>query len=393
MKVCMISSSFLPIIGGLQFQVKWLAEELAKQGVEIYLLSYLDGERFVNIQENGFPRFININDKNNIYRFIKLYKTIRNLSPDILHVHMPGLIAFRISVLKGLGFMKTPFIVTSHGMDIMICKDINYGLRLRLTNALAIKYILHESSRHVIVGKSMKRFALSAGSKRNKITEINNGIPTKENVSDDVLNEVRYKYQICPDENILLSLSGLRPLKGLEYLIRAMPMILEKFPHTRLLLACKGREYEKYLKDLVKGLKIEQNVNFIGFVEGEEKFALIELCDVFCKPSLLEACSVAILEAMQREKLVVASIPGGIDIITDNRNGLLTKTKDPKDIAKKVIRVLTDRKLKSKIEKQAGEDVKKFTIEKTAQKYASLYYEIYRKYRAVKHNIFLNSAE
>jgi len=49
--------------------------------------------------------------------------------------------------------------------------------------------------------------------------------------------------------------------------------------------------------------------------------------------------------------------------------------------------------LKSKIEKQAGEDVKKFAIEKTAQKYASLYYESYRKYRAVKHNIFLNSAE
>jgi len=290
----MISSSFLPIIGGLQFQVKWLAEELAKQGVEIYLLSYSDGERFVNIQENGFPRFININDRKSFFRFIKLYKTIRKISPDILHIHMAELIAFEISVLKTFGFMKTPFLITSHGMDIMICKEINYGFRLKLINSLVIRYILYKSWKHVIVGESMRRFALDAGSKSNKIVEINNGIPTKENVSEDVLDEVRYKYQIYSNENILLSLSGLRPLKGLEYLIRAMPMILEKFPHTRLLLACKGREYEKYLKDLVKGLEIEQNVNFIGFVEGEEKFALIELCDVFCKPSLLEACSVAI---------------------------------------------------------------------------------------------------
>jgi len=379
MKVCMISSSFLPTIGGLQFQVKWLAEELANRGIEIYLLSYSDGEKFIDIQKSGFPKFINMNDRNSFLRFIKLYKIIREISPDILHIHMAEMIAFEISVLKTFGFIKLPFLITSHGMDIMVDKEINYGFRLKLINSLAIKYMLSKSSRHVIVGKSMRRFALDAGSKSNKILEINNGIPTRKNVSPDALNEVKHKYQIFPNENILLSLSGLRPLKGLEYLFRAMPIILGKCPNTRLLLACKGRGYEKYLRDLVKKLGIEKNVNFIDFIQGEEKYALIKLCDVFCKPSLLEACSVAILEAMQQGKVVVASVPGGRDIITHDRNGLLTKPKDVSDIAEKIIKILTDRNLKARIERQAEEDVKKFAIQKTAQEYISLYYEVCKK--------------
>lgn len=48
MRICMFTSSFLPTIGGFQFQVKWLAEELARQGEEVYLLTPKDAGKNID---------------------------------------------------------------------------------------------------------------------------------------------------------------------------------------------------------------------------------------------------------------------------------------------------------------------------------------------------------
>ena len=74
--------------------------------------------------------------------------------------------------------------------------------------------------------------------------------------------------------------------------------------------------------------------------------------------------------------MVVASVPGGIDIITDNKNGLLVQVKNSEDFADKVIKVLKDKNLRIKIETEAREHVKNFDIKKIASQYVSLYKNI-----------------
>lgn len=374
----MISGSFLPTIGGLQIQLKYLIESLAEQGVEIYFLSYSDGERFINIKYNGFPKFIRLKHKNSILGCVELYKIIKKISPQIIHIHSAERQAFQISILKMLKFVKQPFLITSHGVDIMTCREIGYGLRLKPINAFIIKLILKQSIKHVIVGKSMKKYALKAGSTPDKIIEINNGVPLiNKIISREKCKSVFNKHDICSNDFVLLSLSGLRPLKGIEYLIMAMSLIVRKIPNAKLILACKSDNYENYIKNLVKTFNLEQNVKFIGFVtDEEEKIVLIRRSDVFCKPSLLEACSVAILEAMKEGKVVIASTPGGIDIITNGRNGILVRPKDHKDFANKAIEIFQDKKLREKIENNAKNDIINFDIKKTATKYFSLYKDI-----------------
>lgn len=381
----MISASFLPTIGGMQFQIKYLIEALTEQGVKVFLLSHDDGEKFLNKNTCGFPKFIKLKHRDPILGCVELCKLIKEISPHIIHLHNAEINAFQLALLKLFRFISQPFIITSHGVDIMTYKEIRYGLRLSPIYACGVKFTLHKCAKHVIVGKSMEKFAIEAGSKPDKIVEINNGVPcTNKKILKEKQISILTKYGIASNEHVLLSLSGLRPLKGIEYLVKAMPKILSYIPNARLVLACKGGRYEDYIRGIVKSLRLEQYVKFIGFVTNEEeKISLIRACDIFCKPSLLEACSVAILEAMREGKVVIASVPGGIDIIIHNRNGLLTRPKDPDDFADAVIKVVKNRNLKEKIERYAKNDIKEFEIQKIANQYISLYEEVHKQNNSI----------
>ncbi|MDO8529802.1 MAG: glycosyltransferase family 4 protein [bacterium] len=375
----MISASFLPVVGGVQFQVKYQAEAIAKEGVELFFLSFADGERFLDKDSRGFPQFIRLKKRNPLAGAFELLALIKKISPDVIHVQSAEMQAFQVAFLKLIGLIKQPFIITSYGVDIMTSKEIGYGFRLKPHLNLIIRFILRKAAKHVIIGKLMQTFALEAGSAPDKIIEINNAVSLeKKEISNEKSSGILEKFSITPETTLLFSLSGMRPLKGLEYLVQAMPLIIKEFPKAKLILVGKSDdEYEKYIRALVKSLKIENYVDFVGFITDEdEKIVLLRRTDIFCKPSILEACSIAILEAMREGRVVVASVPGGIDIINDNENGLLVQVKSPEDFAEKTIRVLKDKDERAKIEAAAREHVKNFDIKKIASQYVALYNDI-----------------
>ena len=126
MRIFMISASFLPVVGGVQFQVKYQAEAIAEKGVELFFLSYVDGQRFLEKKSNGFPEFIKLKHKNPIFGAIELFILIKKNSPDVIHIQSAEMQAFQIAFLKLLGFIRQPFIITSYGVDIMTSLEICY---------------------------------------------------------------------------------------------------------------------------------------------------------------------------------------------------------------------------------------------------------------------------
>ena len=168
----------------------------------------------------------------------------------------------------------------------------------------------------------------------------------------------------------------MRPIKGLEYLIRAMPIILEKNPDTRLLMTCRG-EYEDYIRNLVLKMGIRDNVDFIGFIEGEEKDVLTCICDVFCMPSLYESFGIAILDVMQYGTAVVASDTGGIpEIIENGKNGLLCKPKDHVQLAESINALLEDTELNGRIGAAGESSMYRFDVERISDEYISIYEKV-----------------
>ena len=383
MKICMFTSSFLPTIGGLQYQVKWLAEGIAEQGEEIYLLTPNNASAYIE-QKNGYPKNVNLNfrsvsptnPKSHFVNVFKLRNAIAEIKPDIIHLH--SALPDGLYGILANSFKKIPLIITSHGADVVKIKEIDYGYRLNPVYSLLIRCTLKACDKHTVVSDAMIKYASDAGSVYDDVIVIPNGAPPRKYVSEEKINEIREKYGISPDEKTLLTLSGMRPMKGLEYLLRAMPEILRENHNTRLIMTGKG-ECTGQFERLVNKLNIAKKVNFVGFIQEEEKLALIKLCDIFCMPSVFEPFGIVLLEASQFERAIVASNVGGIpDIIEDGKTGLLVPPKKPNEISKAINLLLLDEDLRLRLGKEAGKVVKEFDMKNIADRYISLYKEVIR---------------
>jgi len=118
------------------------------------------------------------------------------------------------------------------------------------------------------------------------------------------------KYDILPDEKIILFMGRLHPDKGADRLIRAFLMILKNFPKTRLVMAGPDEwgMVEKLQKEIVKS-GADNRVLFTGMITGEAKQELLIRSDLFCLPSDGEGFSMAVLEALANSTAVLIS-PG-----------------------------------------------------------------------------------
>jgi len=166
---------------------------------------------------------------------------------------------------------------------------------------------------------------------------------------------------VAPGKDIISCFSQARHEKGLEYLVRAMRIVVQEWPNVHLVLVG-GGPLTKDLIALAEGLGIASNISFCGVRNDVEKILQSSVFTVL--PSISEGISLALLEAQAVGKPSVASCVGGIpEVIIDGVNGLLVPPKDATALADKILLLLSDRKLldamKVKCLAKAGEfDVK-----------------------------------
>ncbi len=171
-------------------------------------------------------------------------------------------------------------------------------------------------------------------------------------------------------ENYLFYFGRLAEEKGIEVLIKA----LLKNGET-LKIAGEGPEETK-LKNLVTELNLENRIEFLGFKNGDELETLIRQARAIIIPSIwYENMPLNMLEAMSRQKIVIASNIGGIpEIIQNSQNGLLFKPGDPDDLANK-IKLITDLDSKA-LGQAAGETVKNLTAATHVQEILKIYKQV-----------------
>jgi phosphatidylinositol alpha-mannosyltransferase len=137
--------------------------------------------------------------------------------------------------------------------------------------------------------------------------------------------------------------------KGFKYLLRALPLVRQQFPATRLVVVGPG-EPEKF-DGMMERYRI-QGVDFVGQASVEDLPRYYASCDVFCAPAIGgESFGMVLLEAMATGKPVVATnIPGYASVVAHEREGILVEPKDPAALALGLVRVLADRDLRIRLE-------------------------------------------
>jgi N-acetyllactosaminide 3-alpha-galactosyltransferase len=346
MKIVMLSPYFYPHTGGTEKYVRDLSAILVKKGHEVTVITNNLPRAKNAPREEVLPEGIKVIRLDAIDMFYYLpVSTQFNLKMlegyDIVHCHVPA-----FSFLRSVaGKIKQPLIVTYH-CDVTVSEKYfgvpvprwavppfegssNVYAKQLLPKADAI---ITTTETYASTSPVMKHFP-------HHVAPIG--------IFYDKIDEIQKKLNLTPDKKNprqLLFLGRLAGNKGCDYLVKAMPKILAKFPDTKLIICGDGEE-KAHILDLVTQEDIGKSITFLGTATFERLIELYYTSLIYVFPSInrLEAFGIVQLEAMANYTAVVASdIPGPNAVMEPGKSGLLVPKQNPDAIADAVNSLLAD---------------------------------------------------
>ncbi|XHH09762.1 MAG: glycosyltransferase family 4 protein [Candidatus Bathyarchaeia archaeon] len=240
------------------------------------------------------------------------------------------------------------------------------------------------SDRIITVSNAMQEDLTKHGWPTSKINAVWNGIDpdvyNPQKFTKEEIEALRARYGVPKDWNMLLFVGRLTWVKGVKNLVQAMPMVLNEFPNTKLVILGKGEE-ENDIIQLSERLNIKDHiVGRFEFVPEHERILHYAASDVCVFPSVYEPFGIVSLEAMSMEKPCVVGARGVVgfkeQIVSSGaeQNGIHINGADPADIAWGIRATLRN---PEKAENW-GENARKhvldyFTWQKVAEQTAKIY--------------------
>ena len=274
--------------------------------------------------------YLNVNTKNPIEIFFnknKLKSLIKENSVDIVHVRSR---APAWSVYLACKKMKIPFITTFHGtykINNYFKKKYN-SVMLKGNAVIAISSFIKE---HIKLNYNHKKniFVVPRG--------VNIDMFSPEKVTAARMIALAKKLKIEEVNRTILMPGRLTDWKGHKLVIKVLNLIKEK--DIKLIIvgdAQKRKNYTIYLKKLARKLGVESKVIFQDHTIDLP--AYMKLSDIVLSCSTKpEAFGRVILEAQAMGIPVVAFKHGGsIELVENNKNGLLANVGDLNDLASKI---------------------------------------------------------
>ncbi|MEM0360077.1 MAG: glycosyltransferase [Candidatus Diapherotrites archaeon] len=166
----------------------------------------------------------------------------------------------------------------------------------------------------------------------------------------------------------ILFFGFVRPYKGLEFLIKAMPKVLAK-KDIELHIVGEFWEPKERFSKMIEELGIAKNVKIVDrYVSDEEAALYFAACDAVVLPYVSSTESGIIQLAFgHNTPIITTSVGGNIDLIENKKNGLLVEPQNPEALAKAILEFY-EKGLEKKFKKAMLEDRKKFAWTKEKEK-------------------------
>ena len=286
--------------------------------------------------------------------YFVLKRILKEYKPDLVHLHvMHEITPSALFLLK-----EYPTVMTLHGSETFLNKLVLW--KLKPGN---FKHNVYDKKDLNMAGKftylyfnSIQKFFYKFGLKNVDIFIA----PSKyfQNIAKTDVSPIIHlpnfiemrKFHELKNNYNLLFVGRLEKIKGVEFLIRAIAVIIKVFPQTTLTIIGDGSN-KKDLCNLIKRLHLEKHIQIIGWVENKDLDTYYEKASIVVVPSISsEAFGLVILEAMSAGRPVIGTKVGGFpEIIDDEVNGYLIEPENPEQIADKVIRLFSGRKFIKRI--------------------------------------------
>lgn len=365
LRILMLAWEYPPmIVGGLGRHVYELSRALTRNGHEVHVITVHDKAQvfYEEIESIHVHRVVrNLYDKNAFYEWVNhLNEEMIAYALDlceryefhVVHAHdwLVAKCAIELQQKKCLATVTTIH-ATEHGRNNGIHTSLQYNIHMKEKE-------LAEASQFIIVcSQFMKDEVVKVlAIQSEKVTVLPNGI------DEHFFHEIVPTYKIlediqCEQRFLIFSIGRIVSEKGFYTIIEVAPHLTFLYPNLLFIIAGKGPMLEQY-RSIVKERGLEQHVMFYGYISEEEQRAFLQCCDVLLIPSLYEPFGIVALEGMLAKKPVVVSSVGGLrEIITDGVNGFHIEAGCPYSLSHQLTYVIEEYEIACQIACKGYEDV------------------------------------
>lgn len=313
----MVTETFFPIVGGSETAIRYLSDTLSDLGHEVMVVvmnvtkADTPSKKFMFKKLSPMVAGFNLRTWGKI---INCRKIIREFRPDIINAHFlfeSGMVGTSAGHHEGV-----PSVVSIRGRGIFY-KPKNFFDRI-----LSRWWIRGAAKADAFIATSQEMADIARVRHGIHPIAVSNGVET-DLFTPDMQKDIKTPLGIGKDQRVIFCARRLVPKNGIEYIIRALPLIRLQHDAVLLLAAPKNADYEK-LSTLVDVLGMRKFVHFLGPILHAELPYYFASSDVTVQPSIAEARSLACLEAMSAGSAVIATDTGGLkELITHRENGYL----------------------------------------------------------------------
>ncbi len=295
------------------------------------------------------------------FQTLALYHLISRFKPAAIHAHWIIPQAFSSVLACYFVKQKPALICTSHGGDL-------YSLQGKVLSQLK-KWILQKNNSITVVNSAMKTELVASGVDANCIEVIPMGVDLDHTF---VANELLKK------PFSLLFIGRLVEKKGLQYLLDALPQVIECYPQTKLTIIGQG-PLEKSLKQQVINLNITDHVHFLGSIKNSLLPAYYQSHQLAVFPFIVasngdrEGLPVVITEAMGCScNVLTTNLPGIEDLVTHQQNGMIVSQKSSLELSNAILYLFDHPDTADKLAKTASEQIRQLDWDLIAHKYQNV---------------------
>jgi len=406
MKILHVVHGYHPSIGGSQWLVKNLSEQLVSRHRDqltvfttvAYNMEYFWGsnepamptgvEQINGVTVRRFPVFNRLNTLRKLmaggaYRLRLPYNDwLRTIQTGPVIWGMTRAVAdSKADVILAMGFpllhmyyalagarrSKTPLVLLGaiHAAD-------TWGYDRKV-----IYQAIQQADAYIALTTFERDYLVGRGIPLDKITVIGAGVDIRAFAkADGARLRDRYRWEMSP---VVAIMAKQTERKRFDTLLQAMQRVWAAQPDVRLLIAGARTSYSHQLEQQISSLTPEQQerVTVLSDFAEHEKPDLLAACDVFVLPSGYESFVIAFLEAWACKKPVIGTRRGAIpSVIDEGRDGLLVTYQEAEELAQAILALLADPQRRAQMGEAGYQKVlENYTWEIVADRVRAVYVE------------------
>lgn len=294
-----------------------------------------------------------------IRMFFKMYNTLKELRPNIVHTHLSSVLYVSLWVLMH----KTKMIHTVHSRPSKELPSIHRGI-------MRVLYLINRAV-PVAISENIE-------CEMKKVYGLNN---TEIDIVYNPVDISRFDVKNIQDKEDkikFICVARLVAPKNHRFLIQVFNEVKKELNNVELILVGDG-ELKADIQNQINILGLEESVKVLGNRTDIER--LLMDADIFVLTSIYEGVPITILEAMAAGIPVIATDVGGVSNVINNEIGRLVESGNEVKLKSAMIELATQNQLRKQLSEKAKLQVSKYDLVKIAQEYEKLYvkYDIHKR--------------